>query len=589
MVQALLSLPGACRRPTTPPTRSPSPICHVNRAPLPARRRRTGGTSGIDRAAIARHDRVGAGRGRRRPRRRRAAAGVGYRLAVSAETLRQRAGGRASSVTLHAHLVVREDALTLYGFATEEERDLFLLLSACRPSGRRSRSRCSAAAPPRELIARDRRPATPRASRPCPASASAPPSGSSSSCATKVGGDAADRRDHRRRASDDPRTLARDGLLELGYDAAGGRRAARRRRRRDGRGAHRQRAQGGPPVSTPRRSRPRTRSSPRTSSTARCARGGSRTSSASTAVKSQLAVSLEAAAARGEALDHVLLAGPPGPRQDVAGADRRRRARRRRSCRPRARRSSARATSRRSSPRSSRAASSSSTSSTGCRARSRRPSIPRWRTAGCRSRSARAPGARVVTLDLPPFTLVGATTRAGLLTTPLRDRFGIQHRLEPYDPADLARDRARARRAILGVEIDERRRPGDRRAQPRHAARRQPAAQARPRLRRGPRRRRRSTPRRPTPRSTLLEVDDARPRPPRPRDPATRSARSSAAGRSGLSTLAVAVGEEADTIEDVYEPYLLQRGLPAAHAARPLRHRARLRAPRASSAGRAPF
>src|SRR4051812_48755668 len=41
-------------------------------------------------------------------------------------------------------------------------------------------------------------------------------------------------------------------------------------------------------------------------------------------------------------------------------------------------------------------------------------------------------GARVVTLDLPPFTLVGATTRAGLLTTPLRDRFGIQHRLEPY-------------------------------------------------------------------------------------------------------------------------------------------------------------
>src|SRR5690349_24962030 len=43
-------------------------------------------------------------------------------------------------------------------------------------------------------------------------------------------------------------------------------------------------------------------------------------------------------------------------------------------------------------------------------------------------------GAKVVTLDLPPFTLVGATTRAGLLTTPLRDRFGIQHRLDHYDP-----------------------------------------------------------------------------------------------------------------------------------------------------------
>src|SRR6202012_173766 len=48
-------------------------------------------------------------------------------------------------------------------------------------------------------------------------------------------------------------------------------------------------------------------------------------------------------------------------------------------------------------------------------------------------------GARTVTLPLPPFTLIGATTRAGLLTTPLRDRFGIQHRLEHYRPHELAR------------------------------------------------------------------------------------------------------------------------------------------------------
>src|ERR1700733_4005570 len=48
------------------------------------------------------------------------------------------------------------------------------------------------------------------------------------------------------------------------------------------------------------------------------------------------------------------------------------------------------------------------------------------------------PGGRVVTLDLPPFTLIGATTRTGLLTTPLRDRFGIQHRLEHYAPLELA-------------------------------------------------------------------------------------------------------------------------------------------------------
>ena len=63
-------------------------------------------------------------------------------------------------------------------------------------------------------------------------------------------------------------------------------------------------------------------------------------------------------------------------------------------------------------------------------------------------------GARVVTLDLPPFTLIGATTRAGLLTTPLRDRFGIQHRLEHYEPADLARIVRRSAR-LLGVEIDD--------------------------------------------------------------------------------------------------------------------------------------
>src|SRR2546429_137605 len=48
-------------------------------------------------------------------------------------------------------------------------------------------------------------------------------------------------------------------------------------------------------------------------------------------------------------------------------------------------------------------------------------------------------GARVVTLELPPFTLIGATTRSGLLTTPLRERFGIQQRLEHYGPEDLGR------------------------------------------------------------------------------------------------------------------------------------------------------
>src|SRR4051794_36909259 len=62
-------------------------------------------------------------------------------------------------------------------------------------------------------------------------------------------------------------------------------------------------------------------------------------------------------------------------------------------------------------------------------------------------------GARVVTLDLPPFTLIGATTRAGLLTTPLRDRFGLQHRLEHYGAGDLARIVVRSAR-VLGIEIE---------------------------------------------------------------------------------------------------------------------------------------
>src|SRR5919206_489262 len=63
-------------------------------------------------------------------------------------------------------------------------------------------------------------------------------------------------------------------------------------------------------------------------------------------------------------------------------------------------------------------------------------------------------GARVVTLDLPAFTLVGATTRAGLLTTPLRDRFGIQHRLEHYADAELAAIIRRSA-SILGVAVEE--------------------------------------------------------------------------------------------------------------------------------------
>src|SRR6266513_1721506 len=62
------------------------------------------------------------------------------------------------------------------------------------------------------------------------------------------------------------------------------------------------------------------------------------------------------------------------------------------------------------------------------------------------------PAARTLTLDLPPFTMIGATTRTGLLTTPLRDRFGMTFRLEYYDPPELAQI-VRRSAGIMGVEI----------------------------------------------------------------------------------------------------------------------------------------
>lgn len=66
----------------------------------------------------------------------------------------------------------------------------------------------------------------------------------------------------------------------------------------------------------------------------------------------------------------------------------------------------------------------------------------------------KGPSARSIRLDLPKFTLIGATTKAGSLTTPLRDRFGIVHRLELYNTQDLTTIVKRSAK-ILNVEIDE--------------------------------------------------------------------------------------------------------------------------------------
>jgi Holliday junction DNA helicase RuvB len=167
-------------------------------------------------------------------------------------------------------------------------------------------------------------------------------------------------------------------------------------------------------------------------------------------------------------------------------------------------------------------------------------------------------GARVLTLDLPPFTLVGATTRTGLLTTPLRDRFGVFHRLEHYGSEDLATI-VRRSAGILGCEIE----PGG-------------AAEIAARSRGTPRVANRLL-------SRVRDFAEVR------ADGAVTADVAASAldmfevdsvgldrmdriyleavcakfggGPVGLSTIAAALGEAEDTIEDVLEPYLLTQGL----------------------------
>jgi Holliday junction DNA helicase RuvB len=166
-------------------------------------------------------------------------------------------------------------------------------------------------------------------------------------------------------------------------------------------------------------------------------------------------------------------------------------------------------------------------------------------------------GARVVTLDLPEFTLIGATTRTGLLTTPLRDRFGVTHRLELYAPHELARIVLRSA-GILEVEIDD---PGAEAIAARSRGTPRVANRLLKRVRdfaevRGAGHIDEAAAREAL---DLLEVDEVgldR----LDRDILRAICTKFAGGPVGLSTLAVAVGEEQDTIEDVYEPYLLQQG-----------------------------
>ncbi|MFW5670498.1 MAG: Holliday junction branch migration DNA helicase RuvB, partial [Acetivibrio ethanolgignens] len=167
-------------------------------------------------------------------------------------------------------------------------------------------------------------------------------------------------------------------------------------------------------------------------------------------------------------------------------------------------------------------------------------------------------GARSIRLDLPKFTLVGATTRAGMLTAPLRDRFGVVHRLEFYTNQELTQIILRSAQ-VLKVKIDKegamelaRRSRGTPRLANRLLKRVRDFAQVKYdghitkevadfAL-------------------DLLEVDklgldniD--------REILTTMMEKFAGGPVGLDTLAAAIGEDAGTIEDVYEPYLIQNGL----------------------------
>ncbi len=167
------------------------------------------------------------------------------------------------------------------------------------------------------------------------------------------------------------------------------------------------------------------------------------------------------------------------------------------------------------------------------------------------------PAARAMKIDLPPFTLIGATTRTGLLTSPLRDRFQIQERLEYYTPEDLERILTRSAR-ILAVKLD-----------PEGGKEIAKRSRGTPRIANRLLRRVRD----------FAEVDGEGRITRTLADGALKRLDVDASGLDhmdrkilqvilemfgggpvGVETIAAAVGEERDTIEDVYEPFLLQQG-----------------------------
>jgi len=167
------------------------------------------------------------------------------------------------------------------------------------------------------------------------------------------------------------------------------------------------------------------------------------------------------------------------------------------------------------------------------------------------------PAARSIKLDLPPFTLAGATTRAGMLTNPLRDRFGIVARLEFYSEADLAKIVQRSAR-LLNVELEDegareiaRRARGTPRVANRLLRRVRDYAQVKGDGRVS----------KPVAEAALKMLDvDVLGLDMMDRKLLLAVIEKFGGGPVGVDNLAHAVGEEADTIEDVLEPYLIQQG-----------------------------
>ena len=517
-------------------------------------------------------------------------------------------------------MVVREDSLTLYGFADADERDVFEMVQTVSGVGPRLALAMLAVHTP-DGAAPGRRRRGPHRADPGPGHR---PQGRPAHRA-RAGRPARRRRCGRgRRRAGRLRVLARptptvvEALVGLGWpakqaDGRGPGRGGRRRRRRSARCCGpRCGTSGGADVSEPRdpllpptlvayddgsvevevpeQDLPTSAPGswrPGADEMRAGRRGGAaapaagRSSSGSGWCASSSSLVLEAATARGGRPRPRAAVRPARAGQDDAGDDHRGRAGRRRCGSPAARRSSTRATSPPSCPRWRRARCCSSTRSTAWPGPPRRCCTSRWRTSGSTSSSARAPArprsrwsCRRSPSSAPPPApaccrprcATGSASPATSTTTPPRSWSACCC----APPGCSASTSSTGR----GREIAGRSRgtPADR----------QPAAAPRARLGAGARRRHRRPARRPG-RAGGVRGRRHRPRPARPRR-APRAVQRFGGGPVGLTTLAVAVGEEPETVETVAEPFLVREGLVGRTPRGRGRHRGLARAPRAAGA-----